>query len=191
MNARRLSRQGFTLIEIMIVVAIMAVCLGIGIPTIFRSARKDPLQQAVWDIIEACSNARSQAILRGEPYDLVIRAAGGAISVVKSPAPPSKKRGLDLNPAFSADGGAPIAGAGGASPAAAPPPFSASLHEDIIVEILFVNLRDQMDAEESRVRFYPNSLCDELRIVLNWRQQKRTMITLDPITAIADREILQ
>ncbi len=196
MSTHRDKTRGFTLIEIMIVVAIMAICLGIGVPSIFRAAKKDPLQQAVRDVIEACTNARSQAILHGEPYDLVIRARDGSISVAKSPAPQrSVTSGSGYNPRStfgSGSGGAVhVPRAGSSSPAAATPPFSARLHEDIIVEVLFVNLRDQMEAEETRVRFHPNGMSDELRIILNWQQQRRTMITLDPITAIADMDIMQ
>ncbi len=196
MNTHRDRERGFTLIEIMIVVAIMAICLGIGVPSIFRAAKKDPLQQAVRDVIEACTNARSLAILHGEPFDFVIRARDGSLSVIKSPASPqSMTLGSGSDTGFSfgygSDGAAHVAGVGSSSPAAAKPLFSARLHEDIIVEVLFVNLRDQMDAEESHIRFHPNSMCDELRIILNWRQQKRTMVTLDPITAIADMDIMQ
>lgn len=178
---------GFTLIEILIVVAIMAICLGIGVPTIFRNTRKDPLRQAVSDIMEACTDARAQAILHGHPFDFVLRADGGAISVVKATIPsvfepnsqPSSPVGSRSTSAFSSQ------------PAAARTPFSARLGEDVIVEVIFLNLRDQMEAAETHVRFHPNGMSDELRIILNWRQQKRTMITVDPITGIPDMEVLQ
>ncbi len=196
MKIRHDREWGFTLIEIMIVVSIMAVCLGIGVPSIFRAAKKDPLQQAVRDVIEACTNARSQAILRGESYDFVIRASEGSLSVIKSPArqhPAASGSSGNPNLRFGSgsDGVVHVSGAGSSSPAAAKPLFSGRLHEDIIIEILFVDLRDQMDRDETHIRFHPNSMSDEMRIVLNWRQQKRTMITLDPITAIADMDILQ
>lgn len=169
------SHRGFTLVEILIVVAIMAICLGIGIPTIFRTTRKDPLRQAVSDIMEGCKEARSEAILHGAPYDFIIRADGGGLSVARVPSvarDPAPTSGSD-----SLVGEKHVR-----------PPFSARLHEDIIVEVIFLNLQDQMEQEETRVRFYPNGLCDELRIILNWSQQRRMMVTVDPMTGIPDLE---
>ena len=56
-------RRGFTLIELMVVVAIMGVILGISIPA-FRSIKeKAPLEQAISDVEAACRTARSRAIL--------------------------------------------------------------------------------------------------------------------------------
>lgn len=169
------SHRGFTLVEILIVVAIMAICLGIGIPTIFRAARKDPLRQAVSDIMEGCKEARSEAILHGAPYDFIIRANGGSLSVARAQSVVhDSAQALDAHPR--------------AAVTQVRSPFAAKLHEDIIVEVIFLNLRDQMESEETRVRFHPNGLCDELRIILNWSQQRRMMVTVDPMTGIPDLE---
>lgn len=63
----------FTLVEIMIVVAIMGILMAMGIPSIARALRKEGMRKAVSDIVEACNGARAAAILTGQPADLVIR----------------------------------------------------------------------------------------------------------------------
>jgi prepilin-type N-terminal cleavage/methylation domain-containing protein len=66
----------FTLIEIMVVVAIFGIVLSMGMPAIYRVFHKESLSQAVADIEEACHQARSQAIIGGAPTEIVIRADG-------------------------------------------------------------------------------------------------------------------
>lgn len=177
-------REGFTLIEIMIVVAIMLVILGIGIPSVFRSMKKDPLKQAVSDIVEGCSHARAQAILTGEPMVFVI-SSDGSFSVSKAPkrenlAPKTGAAALEINEADYAD---PLE--------SSPSSFSALMDKDVGVELLFVNFKDQIDLEKAEVHFYQNGMSDEFTIILNWSNSNRTKITLDPITGLTDTEIMQ
>ena len=76
---------GFTLIEIMVVIGILAIVLAMGVPPFVRSLQKDSLRQAVSDIEEACGKARAQAILRGVPTELIIRATDGQLTVAPTP----------------------------------------------------------------------------------------------------------
>jgi prepilin-type N-terminal cleavage/methylation domain-containing protein len=73
-------KKGFTLIEIMIVIAIMALVLAVGVPSIFRAAERDSLRAVVNGIVEACSMARAHAILSGQTQELIIRPLDGTIS---------------------------------------------------------------------------------------------------------------
>ncbi len=70
----------FTLIEIMIVIAITALVLAVGVPSIFRAAEQNSLRAVVNGIVEACSMARAQAILTGQVQEMVIRPIDGTIS---------------------------------------------------------------------------------------------------------------
>jgi type IV fimbrial biogenesis protein FimT len=179
MKFSALQRRGFTLIEIMIVIGIMALVLVMGMPSIIQTMQKDPLRKAVSDICGACAGARAEAILQGVPHEFVLRAADGQLTV----------RPVSTNTVERAATEGEVAG----QPAQAAPSglgSSARLHKDVAVTLLYVNLKDEMEAEESRVRFYPNGTSDEFTIVLESNLGVRK-ITVDCVTAIADAEFVR
>ena len=69
--------KAFTLIEVMVVVAIMGIILAAGIPSLYGFFHKEGLRKTVSDIMETCQSARSQAILSGSPVDLVFHPKEG------------------------------------------------------------------------------------------------------------------
>ncbi len=170
----------FTLIEIMVVVGILGMVLAMGMPSFIRALQKNSLRQAVSDITEACSDARAKAILLGVPTELVIRAQGGELAV--SPAPDT----------LAGASGRAGESAGGTATAALAKSrmFSARLHEDIAVTLLYVNLKDQMQADEAHVHFYPNGTSDEFTIVLEHEQGVRK-ISLECVTGLASLEVIR
>jgi prepilin-type N-terminal cleavage/methylation domain-containing protein len=70
--------RAFTLIELMVVCAVMGIILAMGIPAIYSAMHRDPMSQAVVDVVDACqgsldhAGARSLAILNGKPTELRI-----------------------------------------------------------------------------------------------------------------------
>ena len=75
----------FTLIEIMIVVAIMGMLLSMGIPPVARALQKQGMAKALGDLTDAIAHARAAAILGGSdqvltlhPLDLSVEAPGFA-----------------------------------------------------------------------------------------------------------------
>jgi prepilin-type N-terminal cleavage/methylation domain-containing protein len=78
-DARRV--YAFTLIEIMIVVAIMGLVLAMGVPSFVRALRKEGIYKASSDLMEACKQARSDAILKGQPAELVMHPVDGTFEV--------------------------------------------------------------------------------------------------------------
>ncbi|HEY3854920.1 MAG TPA: type II secretion system protein [Verrucomicrobiae bacterium] len=71
MKTRRHSARGFTLIEIMMVVAIIGLTLTLGVPGFLRSLKKEGMRKAESDLLEACQAARRDAIMNNKTTDLV------------------------------------------------------------------------------------------------------------------------
>lgn len=72
-----LRRGGFTLIEIMVVVAIIAVVLAAGIPSLYGFFHKTGLRKTTGDILEVCQTARATAILSGSPAEVTFHPKEG------------------------------------------------------------------------------------------------------------------
>lgn len=63
---------GFTLIEVMMVVAILGLVLMMGLPAFLRVMHREGMRKAEYDLMEACAAARRQAIMSNEKARLVI-----------------------------------------------------------------------------------------------------------------------
>ena len=63
--------NAFTLIELMMVVAIIGLIMATGVPAILSITHEAPLRKAVNDMMEICSHARAQAILGGQTTTIV------------------------------------------------------------------------------------------------------------------------
>jgi len=68
-------RQAFTLIEIMIVVAIIGLMAAISAPALLSMLQKDGMRKAEADVTELLGDARAQAILKGQTTDVSFRPA--------------------------------------------------------------------------------------------------------------------
>jgi len=159
---------GFTLLEIMLVVGIMGIVLAMGLPSIVRTLQRDPLHQAVTDVVEALSHARAFAILQGRTTEMVLD-GDGQLTV----APRSRS-------VVAGHGSGPQQVSGPSEPAAGGI-FSARLGRDVMVTFIGVNLVDLREAEEVRVRFHPNGTSDDFTLVLEEGPGARK-IELDAIT---------
>jgi len=153
---RRLACQirsllAFTLLELMIVVAVMGLILAMGLPIIYRMRHEAPLRKAVRDVVEVCSTARSRAILQSKAVCVVFHPREGAFAL--EGAGPSEAAGSGQVQVGI------VQGAGGGT--------SGQLSDRVAIDMLDVDMTEYKDSEEVKVWFYPNGVCDELTIILH------------------------
>ena len=149
------SSRAFTLIEVMLVIGILGIVLGMGIPSFYRAIKKEPMRKAVTGVVEACELARAQAILHGKTTSLVFDPMEGT---------------------FSVEG---MGGVAGARPGAS---GSGRIDDSIGIEMLDVNLIEFREADQARVRFFANGTCDEFTLVLQSDRNEWRKLSLEPTT---------
>ena len=184
----RIANAAFTLLEILVVVAIIAVVMTIGIPFMNTAIGGGKgMTRAVKDVQEACSHARAMAILQQTTAELIIRPRDGSfeIGVASGPAVNGMARmdspsvsGQDWRMADRKGSGGGGAGAG----------FSAKLPDTVHIEGLGVNGEDWTEDPVARVRFYSNGTSDEMSVVLLDDKNERRNIWLEVVTGLPELE---
>lgn len=191
--ARR--RAAYTLFELLVVIAVLGIVVSVGIPAIYHNAKKSPLRQAMSDFTEACHHARMMAILEGCPSEVVIRAGDGRVTVERAPDVDGEwGKAMADEEEQGAAGEVAVVGAapGGAAAAVSQVRgFAAQIPESVAFRRLVVNLQDMMDAEEARVRFYPNGTCDALTASLLSDQGEEREVTLEITTGRESVEVVR
>ena len=139
--APHMPARGFTLIEIMVVVAIMGLILAMGVPSILAAIKKDGMRKAISDLQDVCAQARGQAIMQNH-----------TVSVEFHPGEKSFATG-------SGDG------------AYSGKPTSGTLPAGVDLAMLDINLMDFGGSEVCRVRFFPDGTSDEMTLVLHAKDQ--------------------
>ena len=81
MTARRPHAAAFTLIEIMMVVAIIGLTLTMSIPSFHHMLQREGIGKVERDLVEACQQARRAAIMNNQTTDLIIRPLDHTFSV--------------------------------------------------------------------------------------------------------------
>jgi prepilin-type N-terminal cleavage/methylation domain-containing protein len=81
MKTRQHRPAAFTLIEIMMVVAIIGLTLAMGLPSFVRTIKREGMGKLERDLVEACEKARSSAIINNQTTDLVFRPMDRTFSV--------------------------------------------------------------------------------------------------------------
>lgn len=152
-------RAGFTLIEIMIVVAILGIVLAISLPVVHQKRKSAPMVETVKTLREVCSHARARAIFSGRRTQVVFR--------------PYERT-------FSLSGGGGEMPRGGRKSST-----SGRFHDDVRLEMLDINLMDFRDQELAVVNFYANGTCDEMVIILTSPGTRRRTLMWEVTTGFS------
>jgi type II secretion system protein H len=176
-------RAAFTLIEIMVVCAIIGIVMTMAIPSIYRQLHPESMQKAVNDIIEACEDARSHAVLKGTTMKIVLRPGDKTFQVMQASGPASRQRLESKNVAgeeWRMEEKPAVAAGGTLS--------NFKLADSIRIEAIGVHRSDATEAEVVEVNFYENGTCDEFHIVIGSPEGDVRMIFLEVSTAVPDIE---
>ena len=163
------SIRAFTLVEMMIVIAIVALVLSIGIPSMFRSMNKEGMRKATSDLLDACAAARAAAIISGKTAELVIVPADKTFTVAGSGASEE-----------TAETGSKIEA----------PAFSGQLPDGVDFEGLLLYGDEVTEYEQVKVKFYPNGTSDQFGVVFTSGMEVRSIV-LEVITGTADWEVIR
>ena len=173
--------RAFTMLEVMMVVAILGLMMAIGVPAILRTLHQGPLRKAVNDVMTICYNARAQAILHGVTTSIVFHPRSGEVAlsgIAAAPAtdgftPPEAPKRENTN-----------------APATVSGLNSTKFDDSLMIDMLDVNLTEYKDAAEARVRFFPDGTSDEMTLIIHSADQYRK-ITLEVTTGLATVEVIQ
>lgn len=180
--------RAFTMIELMIVIAIMAVVMSLSIPTFYRSLEKDTIRQATQKILDLCVDARAQAIISGRPCDLVIRPIDRTLTPILAASAQPAGEGLEAEAMLNNAGGLKLGGqgedAGGEN--------GNQLPDDILIMFLGVNfVPDLQNAEMVSVRFYPNGTGDEFTMLIRSDRNEWRKFTTEVATGVVKWEVIR
>lgn len=189
LNSHNSRRRGFTLIELMVVVGIIAIAVAVGLPAFYKMKKREALVEGVADVVKVCSHARALAIMKGVPMELRIYPQEGRFEVVQAP------DDVDVQATATTDASAPAPIEG-----EAPPPPSnagipseseyskanAQLDDSLSIDMCDVNFGEYKEEELARVKFYPNGTSDDFTLVLLSDKGEYKAITLEVVTGLAD-----
>lgn len=192
-----LSRRGFTLIEVMVVVIIVAIASAVAIPSFVKSFRGAKLKVGARTITMASRLARSTAVLQNQHMALLFFPEASEVEMVHVEAPSG--RGEQSKFLNERDDRRVQGMLGDDEQAEAPDPAVAPtisqtlarrLPEGIRISDIEIQNEDGKFDGAAWVNFYPNGMSDKYTVTLIDEDNKEVEVSVDPISGKVSIEYL-
>ncbi|MBL8601855.1 MAG: prepilin-type N-terminal cleavage/methylation domain-containing protein [Myxococcales bacterium] len=79
MGRPALAAAGFSLVELMVVVVLIAILSALAIPSMLQAGRERRVQEASTSVVDIFRNARGRAMYRGRAQMVLVRPSGSAL----------------------------------------------------------------------------------------------------------------
>ena len=157
-------KRAFTLVELMVVVAVMGLLIGISIPAFRKIMNKAPLEQGISDVETLCRQARAEAIIKQRAMDVVLNETEEIVALTTA------ARVINALDPFT--------------DLVIKTTEETQIIDRVTLEVdlqIEVPKADKFTLDEIRIRFYPNGTSEtlELRVVGDSGAYR---LTLDPVT---------
>ncbi|MFO1490166.1 MAG: prepilin-type N-terminal cleavage/methylation domain-containing protein [Kiritimatiellia bacterium] len=173
---------GFTLVEIILVVVIVGLIAGLGLPAITRSAGGARLREAARTVISLNKYARHAAVIRQEQLGVAYYTKEGRVELLGLGSAASSSAELAMEQALSGAAGESSPAAEGIdNPSAISVLQSRKLPDGIAIEDVQVD--EALKADDSFwVQYAINGLCDGHALTLRDERGRGIRVTVEPLT---------
>lgn len=178
-------RAGFTLLELLLVVVIMAIASAVAVPMFARSFRGAKLRTSIRTVTMMHRNAQSKAVLGQRYMALLYDEVKGTVELVDQGQPGQKQDAFFGD--IGSNSGMGVEGTGGEAPAGGE---STGTQSDFVrqlednVQILDFNGGREIDGI-FYVSYFPNGMCDAYTVKIGDDQNRTATIQMDPVTGKA------
>lgn len=191
-----MKRQGFTLIEMLVVIAIIGICVSLTIPYFVEAQRGAALRTSAQTIIQTAKYARSMALLKQVDFALLVDKGASQVELVALTQPPgsgdqdkfidersSRASQIDMLTASKAEATDPDA-------TNAPPPIAIKtelvrdLEDGILIKDLKVEGDTGRDRDVSWIFFNRSGTCSGFTLTIEDSRGSTADIEMDGISGL-------
>ena len=200
-----MKRQGFTLIEMLVVVAIIGICVAMTIPYFVEAKRGEGLRSSAQTIIMTAKYARSMALLKQVDLAMLVDKGAGQVELVSLSQPPGaddQNKFIDERTARSSQPENPAdpsnASADGLSDTNAPPPpppikseLVRELADGVEIKDLTVENSDGQNRDVSWIFFNRNGTCSGFSLRIEDARGNACEVEMDGISGLVKSKMIE
>jgi len=183
---KRKRRTGFTLIEILLVVVIMAIASAVAVPMFARSFRGAKLRNSLRTVTMMHRNAQSKAVLGQRYMALLYDQVKGTVELVDQGQPGVKQDALFGEIGSESGMGTEVTGGAEFAGEDVGPGTQSDVVRELEKGVKILDFKGGKEFDEIfYVSYYPNGMCDAYTIKIGDDENRTAEIEIDPVTGKA------